>query len=204
MKVSELFYNKTQKTGFYSIMPVENINSILINGILSHNNAKKINHYSVAMQEVQDIRESIRVPNGMNLHDYANLYFDSSNPMMYKRRGHAEHLCILKISLEVFDLDGVVVSDRNASSSYARFYTPNVGINMLDFKTIYMKDWNCDDYYTKLYQKSVKCAEILIPGKIESKYIIAACVINKVNESKLMDLGFKEEIFISKSNFFRR
>lgn len=101
MKASELFYNKTQRTGFYNIMPIENMRSILINGILSHNNAKKINHNSVAIQEVQDIRENIRVPNGMYLHDYANLYFDACNPMMYKRRGHAEHLCILKISIEI-------------------------------------------------------------------------------------------------------
>lgn len=204
MKTSELFYNKTQRTGFYNIMPIENISSILVNGILSYNNAKKVNHNSVAMQEVQNIRENIRVPNGMSLHDYANLYFDSGNPMMYKRRSQAEYLCILKISLEIFDLEGVVVSDRNASSSYARFYAPSVGINMLDFETIYMKDWNSEDHFTKLYQKSVKCAEILVPNKVDSKYIMAACVINEINKDKLIDLGFKQEIVISKSNFFRR
>mgnify|MGYP000924424427 FL=1 len=204
MKASELFYNKTQKNGFYNIMPIENIKSILTNGILSHNNAKKINHNSVAMQEVQDIRENIKVPNGMYLHDYANLYFDFGNPMMYKRRNQAEHLCILKISLEVFNLDGIVVSDRNASSLYARFYTPSVGINMLDFDTIYMKNWNSGDFYLKLYYKSVKCAEILVPNKVDSKYITAACVINEINRNKLIDVGFKEEIFVSKSNFFRR
>lgn len=75
---------------------------------------------------------------------------------------------------------------------------------MLDFETIYMKNWNSDDYYTKLYQRSVKCAEILVPNRVDIKYIMAACVVNEINKNNLIDLGFKEEIFISKSNFFRR
>ena len=54
--------------------------------------AKSIKHSSVAMSEIQGRRDLVMVPNGRSLHEYANLYFDPRNPMMFKRRN--EDICV--------------------------------------------------------------------------------------------------------------
>ena len=92
---SDIFMRVTGKTGLYNIMPFRNISSVLSLGILSNFLAEKLPHVSVAMNEVQSRRDKVNVPNGMPLHQYANLYFDARNPMMYKRQD--EDICVLKI-----------------------------------------------------------------------------------------------------------
>ena len=44
------------------------------------------------MAEIQGRRDLVMVPNGRSLHEYANLYFDQRNPMMFKRRN--EDICV--------------------------------------------------------------------------------------------------------------
>src|SRR6266699_836987 len=103
-------------TEFHCIMPLENVPSVLRHGILSHERMSQLPHRSVAMQEVQDRRDVKHVPGGLKLHQYANLYFHARNPMLYKRKSEAADLCVLRVSIEVRKVSGVVFADCNASS----------------------------------------------------------------------------------------
>jgi hypothetical protein len=111
-------------TELHCIMPIENLVSVMKEGILSHENAAKLKHHSVALQPVQDKRDKKQVPGGLRLHQYANLYFHARNPMMFKRRDQASELCVLQVSTTVLPLPGVVISDQNAASDYVRFLHP--------------------------------------------------------------------------------
>src|SRR5271156_1538012 len=102
-------------TEFQSIMPLENIPSIRELGILSNEKAAKVPHYSVALEAVQERRDLKHVPGGLRLHQYANLYFHARNPMLFKRKETAATLCVLRVSIEVARIEGVVITDRNAS-----------------------------------------------------------------------------------------
>jgi len=55
-------------TEFHSIMPMENIPSVLEHGILSHERASKLPHASVAMDAIQERRDLKQVPGGLKLH----------------------------------------------------------------------------------------------------------------------------------------
>src|SRR5438105_575890 len=112
-------------------MPIANIGSVMTHGILSYERAAKLQHHSVAMQPVQDKRDKKQIPGGLKLHKYANLYFHARNPMLFKRKEEAPNLCILRVSTQVLDLDGTVMSDQNAASDYARFLHPRQW-NLLD------------------------------------------------------------------------
>src|SRR2546425_4346574 len=68
------------------ITPMENVPSILAQGILSHRRAGKLRHQSIAMPEVQARRAGRIVPGGRPLHDYVNLYICARNPMLYVRQ----------------------------------------------------------------------------------------------------------------------
>ena len=198
---SDIFMRVTGKTGLYNIMPFRNISSVLSLGILSNFSAEKLPHVSVAMNEVQSRRDKVNVPNGMPLHQYANLYFDARNPMMYKRQD--EDICVLKISPRVLDLENVVISDRNASSDYASFHEPTKILDKLDYDMIYAKSWVDANYYLMLKKKSVKCAEVLIPEKILPQYIIGAAVKNQEDKERLEETGFNKKIYIEKELFFK-
>lgn len=201
MKPSDVFYDLTHRTGFYNIMPLVNIPSVLTHGILSNELANTLPHKSVAMGEIQDRRDRVSVPNGLKLHKYANVYFDARNPMMYKRQ--SEEICVLKISARILDLPNVVIADRNASSSYVRFYEPNMAFDRLNFDLIYAKYWTSPDPFEQFKNKSIKCAEILVPEMIPSQYIIAVAVKNSEDKQYLLDLGIDKRIYIDQELFFR-
>ncbi len=164
----------------YFIAPIENVPSILKYGILSHNLSKKLHHRSVAMPEIQDKRCNKKIPNAGNLHDYANLYFDAHNPMLSKVRSKNNEICILGVDPEVLDLPGMIVADQNAASNYVRFYPKADGLAAINKDTLFAKYWtHPQNQYEEWAHKSIKCAEVLVPDKVESKYVLGAYVANQ-------------------------
>lgn len=190
---------------FQCIMPLENIPSVLKLGILSNERSAKIQHCSVAMEDVQEKREQKHVPGGLKLHQYANLYFHARNPMLYKRKTETNNLCVLRVSTEILQLPGVVLADCNASSPYVRFLAPSQWA-LLDYEAIYAMDWNrqhANDPYAYRVHKARKCAEVLVPHVVETKYVIGAYVVDEAAKSKLQSLGFDRAVTIDSEMFFR-
>jgi hypothetical protein len=189
-------------TEFQCIMPLENIPSVLKHGILSNERAAKISHCSVAMIEVQERRDSKHVPGGLKLHQYANLYFHARNPMLFKRKEEAANLCVLRISPEVRHIDGVVITDRNASSDYVRFLHPSQDA-LLNYDAIFAEDWrHPNDQITFLRHRSQKCAEVLVPHCVESKFLVGAYIVNEATAAKLKSLVFSLPITVDCKMFF--
>lgn len=187
---------------FQCIMPVANIPSVLGHGILSYELMSKLPHHSVAMPEIQDRRDQKHVPGGLRLHQYANLYFHARNPMLFKRQTQFSELCVLQISVEVSKLEGVVFADCNASSDYVRFLHPSQS-NLLNLDDIYAMDWRHPNDSTAYFRhKSRKCAEVLIPQRVEPKFIAGAYVLNAKVAESLKVLGFTPPITISPVLFF--
>jgi hypothetical protein len=129
-----MIVNGTEITEFHNIMPINNISSVLRFGILSHNRAANIQHESIASPFVQE-RRNKKIPNGSFLHDYANLYFHARNPMMFSIKSRSE-ICVLRVSENVLNMPKTILSDRNAASDYARYYS-TTEISQLDFDLIY-------------------------------------------------------------------
>lgn len=202
MRPSERFTEITSQTGLYNIQAIDNVPSIMRRGLLSNEKASRINHVSIAMNEVQARRDLVRIPNGLKLHQYANLYFDPWNPMLSRKRSQNEEICILKFDRTVLDLEGVILSDRNASSDYAAFYGAKAGLEKIDFDLVYARYWTDNDYYEQCRKKSIKCAEVLVPYCISFDYVVCAAVVNKDSASRLSATGFDRDIFIRPGVFF--
>jgi hypothetical protein len=186
---------------FQCIMPLENIPSVLRLGILSHERAATVEHYSVAMEEIQERRDLKRVPGGLKLHQYANLYFHARNPMLFKRKDTAGSLCVLRISIEVRHIKGVVIADRNASSDYVRFLHPSQEA-VLDYDAIFAMDWRNPNQFEYFARKSKKCAEILVPNCVEPRFLAGAYVADQAAADKLQTFGFSLPITINQEMFF--
>jgi len=192
-EVNELFY----------ISHIENVPSIIKHGILSHNESKKINSFSIAMPEIQQKRKDKIIPGAGKLHDYANLYFDAHNPMLSKCREHNDKICILCINSGILDQPGIIISDQNAASDYAGFYDVYYGLKKLDKHMVYAESWkHPDDEIMEWRHKSVKCAEILIPKGVSPKYITRAYVANKEAMKLFTDLKIELNVEIKSGIFF--
>jgi hypothetical protein len=186
-------------TELHCIMPIANIGSVTQHGILSYERAAKLRHRSVALAEVQEKRDQKRIPGGLRLHQYANLYFHARNPMMSARRAEASSLCAPR----VLALEGTVISDQNAASKYVRFLHPSQW-RLLNFDNIYAMDWrHPDDQIAEWRHSSRKCAEVLVPHRAEHQYLTGAYVVDQVAGDRLVDTGFALPIAIDPMLFFR-
>lgn len=181
-------------TELHYITPISTVPSILDHGILSHQKAERLPHTDISMDEIQKRRSRKKIPGGRPLHHYANLYFDAHNPMLSKRREKNREICILRISSQVLLLPDVVLTDRNASSDYVRFFASPNGLNYLDDSKIYAQYWTSNDQLVYWELKSKKCAEVLIPEKVSPKYILSAYVYDEIAMTSLMQCSFNRPV----------
>jgi hypothetical protein len=173
---------KTDLQELHYICPIENLQSIMANGILSNKRAAKLEHRSVAMQEIQERRKKIVVPGARPLHEYANLYLNARNKMMFKivRNEDVTGICVLRIDHNVLDLAGVVIADQNASSGYARFGPSPNGLSQISKELVFAQYWNHpDDPIESMRHGSIVCAEVLVPDRLDPGYIIGAYVASQ-------------------------
>lgn len=183
-------------------MPMGNIPSVVTNGILSYESSAKLAHASVAMAEVQQRRDNKQVPGGLQLHQYANLYFHARNPMLYLRLAQAPALSILRVSCDVLALPGVVLTDQNAASDYVRFLAPRQ-ISEIDMDLVYAEDWRDQDRITYFRRKAAKCAEVLVPRRVPPHFLIGAHVVDAAARDNLGVVGFTLPISVTPALFFR-
>jgi len=190
-------------TELHCIMPIANLVSVMKHGILSHERVAKLPHHSVALQPVQDRRDQKQVPGGLKLHQYANLYFHARNPMMFKRQAYAPDLCVLRVSTMVLALADAVISDQNAASDYVRFLHPRQW-QVLDFDAIYAMDWRHPGDPVAYYRHSSrKCAEVLVPQCVETRFLTGAYVVDDVAKNRLEALGLALPATANPVLFFR-
>lgn len=160
------------------ITPIVNVPSILRHGIVCNRNAAQLGAASIANPSVQDIRAQKRVPGkeGLSLHEYAPLYFNARNPMMYSRKNIHQDICVLRISKDVINIPGAVISDQNAASSPARFYPAPQGLEHIDREYVFAKYWTHESSIEQRRRKARICAEVLVPERVPPEFIVGAYV----------------------------
>ncbi len=195
--------NRADVTELHYITTISNVISILQHGILSNTLAAELPHDSVAMPEVQEIRANKQIPGARRLHDYANLYFDAHNAMLSKRRRYNSSICVLQVDASALDLPGVIVTDRNAASSWVSFMTVPEGLAAIDRDRLFARSWkHPEDMYDEMNHKSEKCAEILVPDRVEARFVVGAYVANQNASTALQALGTGLPVRIRGDMFF--
>ncbi|TKD35261.1 DUF4433 domain-containing protein [Azotobacter chroococcum] len=191
----------------HCIMPIENLPSVYQRGILCHDAASAVAHASVAKQEIQDRRVGKTVPNGMRLHQYANLYFCARNPMLYLRQQEHSALCVIRVNRSVLDLPGVVISDQNAASNWVRFFSYPAGLSMINFDYVFAESWADPDEQTHWRKKAAKCAEALIPNSVHPSYITGFYTCDQQAkqcvEAVIESLNWAVSVTVNSHLFFR-
>jgi hypothetical protein len=184
------------------ITPIANVLSIMQHGILSHSCAAALMHDSVAMLEMQERRARVRVPGGRRLHDYANVYICGRNPMLFKLRDHAQEICVLAIKTDVLDLPGVIVTDRNAGADFPQFRAAPEGLAIVDRALTFAEYWTSPNEIDYWRRKTAKCAEVLVPDRVDPEFIRGAYVSCEEAEATLKALNTGVPVCVSRHLFF--
>ncbi len=163
------------------ITAIANLQSIEERGILCYRAAQSIDHVDLAMAEIQERRDGKLVPDVRRtklreLHEYAPLYVCPRNPMLYVRSARHEEICVLGVDPAVLDLEGVVVTDGNAASDYTRFASAPEGLGLVDDAMTFAEYWTDPIVYSYYEKKRRKCAEVLVPDRIDSGFITGVYV----------------------------
>ena len=160
----------------YYIAHISNLKSILKNGLLSHNQANKwrlkniiSKRHSIYNPSVIEQRKSKQFRNRPLL-DYANVYFQARNPMLYQvvKQYTSQKIVVLELDADIINIPLAGVSDGNAANAVTRIYTDiNKGLAVLDQQVFKKNYWlDIEDGKRKIM------AEVLIPDKIPTKHII--------------------------------
>lgn len=185
------------------ITPQSNLPSILADGIFSNRRAKRIRHASVSMAEVQERREIKKVPGGLPLHQYANLYLNARNPMLYKRLSQHCQLAIISVSAKALDISNTVVTDGNAASDYSRFAAAPGGLAIVDEELTFARRWDHPDFYEYLRRKRAMCAEVLVPESVPPGLIRGVYVSCDEALESCEALGLPFKYKVNKYLYFR-
>lgn len=195
--------NRADVTELHYITAIANVGSILQHGILSHTLAAELAHDSVAMPEIQERRRNKQIPGARRLHDYANLYFDAHNPMLSRCRQRNDEICVLRVEPAVLDLPAVIVTDRNAAAEWASFWPLDDGLQRIDRERVFARYWlHRDDLYDERRHKAEKCAEVLVPDRIDAQLVISAYVANQTALASFQNLNSGLRVQIRSDMFF--
>lgn len=175
-----------------------NIPSILERGILSRRRAALLASESIADDEIIARRASKRVPRGRTLPYYVNLYFDARNGMLYRRNDRWDEIGVVRVSHEVLDLSGVVIADRNAAASAARFFPAPGGIANLDAEAVYAEWWN-----ESREAKQLRMAEVLVPDHVPSAFLRGVYVRDQDCARRLAALVPAAQVTVNRYLFFQ-
>lgn len=194
---------RSRVTELHYITPVANLGSILARGVLSHNRVARLPHASVALESVQDRRAGKRVPRGRLLHDYANLYFDARNPMMYTlKKNSVVPLTIVRLDPAVLDVPGSVITDGNAASFATVFLSSPSGLGRLTEDRVYAVSWDHPDPMVKNELKRTRCAELLVPDRVEPRFVLGCYIDHRSHRSTCVSQSPSVSVEVNAHVFF--
>ncbi|HTV48723.1 MAG TPA: DarT ssDNA thymidine ADP-ribosyltransferase family protein [Phycisphaerae bacterium] len=163
--------------GLFYITHIENVPSILKNGILSHDlvNSLQIPYKPIYDADIVSNRKNKATPERASLWEYANIYFQPRNPMMYRvvHEKTAKDLAVIGIKPSILQLQHVMITDGNAANNPTRFFNVQDGLKVIDDQWMIIQA----EYWNDLNGSKRKImSECLVPERIPSEYIYTVFV----------------------------
>ncbi|MEW6481532.1 MAG: DarT ssDNA thymidine ADP-ribosyltransferase family protein [bacterium] len=178
--------------GLYYITHIDNLHSILEKGILSHRQIEqqKIPFTCIYDAEIVDVRREKEVSKGLTLWDFANLYFQPRNAMLYRvvvfSSGiNTKDIIIIGLKSSILKRKDIFVTTGNAVSSETEFFSSeNAQKYIKNIREKTDKEW----WARADGSKRELMAECLVPDNISPAYISEIYVPDRVTLSKVRNI----------------
>jgi hypothetical protein len=191
---------------------IENLQSIAARGILSHDGAAALRPVDLSDSAMQDRRRAKEVAYAgvqrpRKLHTYANLFLHGRNSMLKAlcaRYGHVA-VAVVRVSVDVLDAPGAVITDQNAASSYARFYESPAGLAYLSEELVFARGWGDPDRDQIDYwrRKSQRSAEVLVPDVVPPEFLLGVLTSCEATSEACATLQLPRKPTIDADLFFQ-
>lgn len=178
-EISSLFY----------ITHVENLPSIVKHGIFSHSQieARKIPYQAIYDSGIVSNRKEKKTSAGRSLWDYANVYLQPRNPMMYRvvHEKSRKNLAVIAVTPDILNGVGVLLTDGNAANGPTRDYPVSEGLKVIrnQWSVIQAEYWRPDDG-----SKRRIMAECLVPEMIQAEHIHSIYVADPDTQKRAEEL----------------
>lgn len=167
--------------GFYYITHIDNIPSILDRGILCHREIEeaKIQFISIYDIDIVSHRKNIKLPDGRSLWDFANLYFQPRNAMLYRVAFFSgkkiEEIAIIGLKVSILDREDILITTGNAASPYTEILSKKESQKYIkNIREKVDKEW----WAFEDGSKRELMAECLVPERVSPEYISEIYVPN--------------------------
>lgn len=167
----------------YHMTHINNLETILKYGLLSHNN--NVVNSRIDNPDVNDRRDFNEPIYHKNLHSYVPFYFNPRNPMLFVNRDKEEEIVILAFDKRLIYSKGAIFTNGNASVRGTKFYNDLNDLDKLNWECIKSKYWN--DFKDG---KREIMSEVLIPDKVDIDKLQKIYCYNRDTKLKIEKLLF--------------
>ena len=200
---------KRSVKGFYYITHIDNVPSILRQGILSH---KRIEEQGTPFTRIYNAdivanRAMRQTPDNKSLWEYANVYFQPRNPMLYKVINETEKkdIVILGISPQIVETRGAFISLGNAASPLSPVLNIEDGLNFVndEYWGIINSDWwKTEDGTKRKIMSECLVPDLIPPTQIHSIYVTSQTVADKIKPA-LRNYSLQVSVVVEPHMFFQ-
>ena len=165
----------------YHMTHIDNLESILRNGLFSHKN--KYQKVDISDCDVNSRRSRAEPIYHKLIHSYVPFYINPKNAMLYKRQEIQNEIVILKLRRELIYGNGTIFTDGNASSQHTSFSN--------NLNELHLLDWDClndDNWYTHDDGRRTRMSEVLVPNYVCVDNIEAVICNNSITEKNIKKL----------------
>lgn len=195
--------------GLYYITHINNLASILQYGILSHREVETQNvaFTPVYNENIVHNRKERLTPDQRSLWDYANLYFQPRNPMLYKvlNEKSTREIVILGVKPQVLDTKGAFIALGNAAHSQTEIVDVATGRKAItgEFWPIIHSDWwKPEDGTKRKIMAECLIPHVIAPTAIHSIFVAHPSVADTVR-SIIAEIPRSVEVVIEPHLFFQ-
>jgi O-acetyl-ADP-ribose deacetylase (regulator of RNase III) len=155
----------------YYITHVDNLKSIVANGIFSHSMIERnhVQYTPIYNKQIVANRKDKKTPDGHSLWEFANLYFQARNPMMFKVlvENPLQKIAVVAVKKSIIER-AAYFTDGNAASLETEIHPID---RFRKYEQSILKQVDTDWWNTFDGSKRRIMAEILVPDVVPTEYI---------------------------------
>ncbi len=179
-----------ESPNLYYIAPIENLPSILREGILSHAEVERrgIQYTRIYDETIVRSRQQRATPDGKSLWEFANLYFQPRNAMLYRvvSERKARGIVVLALRPQVLDM-AAFISVGNAASPLSDILPRDEGLKALrsrEIRELLEREWWAQEDGSK----RIMMSECLVPGRVPPDFIHTIYVADHEDAKKVREI----------------
>jgi hypothetical protein len=184
---------------------ISNLQEIVKNDLLSHNQMLNQNYFDLSDASVQLGREQKLIPHTqLNLHDFVPIYFGWKTPMVMQQQDKNEDIIFLRFSLDILETQGTYFTDGNARSNKTQFFsfTELDSLSVLNPKAINDVKWVGDNE-----KKRQKQAEILVPNRVLFSQVFDIICYSDAAKNRILDIlrksGITKQVWVNDGWYYK-